>query len=249
MRKDLRLREQKLAKREVKLIELEEKVAELEGGYESKLSRLMTLFKWTSRKIEDFRSDFPEFAQRIIFDTSQISREMEAYVDMERSVEDLMMSRKELLALREELLERRRLYARENTKKLGDIKKKILEQERLLALAINSFMNDGEEKRTDVRITIDVPVTLNSEHKLLRGNLENISRSGIFVSTTDLLPVNRELEINFNIEGRQAAIVQGKVIWVRQGEGDNQSGMGIAFTEISTDTLELLASKLKFFYA
>ena len=82
----------------------------------------------------------------------------------------------------------------------------------------------------------------------LYASITNISALGIFVRTTDPLPVGTRLTLRFAPPGTEAFTLQGTVQWLNplRPNGDNPNpGMGIRFIDLSGDDRERLIDIIK----
>jgi uncharacterized protein (TIGR02266 family) len=87
-------------------------------------------------------------------------------------------------------------------------------------------------RREHSRFSVDLDVTVSSEHNFYAGFVENMSVGGIFIATHQLKPVGERLEFSVHLPGHDAPIRGvGEVRWVRvYSEASNvPPGMGIKF--------------------
>ena len=90
----------------------------------------------------------------------------------------------------------------------------------------------GHERRADVRVALEVEVSLESESNFFVGLSGDVSRGGLFVVTWRKLAVGTGIFVAIDLpEGR--LLVDGEIRWVREvGEGLTP-GLGIAFMGLS----------------
>lgn len=87
-------------------------------------------------------------------------------------------------------------------------------------------------RREHSRFSVDLDVTVTSEHNFYAGFVENMSVGGIFIATHQLKPVGERLEFSVHLPGQEEPIRgAGEVRWVRvYSEASNvPPGMGIKF--------------------
>jgi len=90
----------------------------------------------------------------------------------------------------------------------------------------------GHERRADVRIALEVEVSLSSESHFFVGLSGDLSSGGLFVLTWRKLAVGTPIFVAVELpDGRLLA--DGEVRWVRD-EAD-APGLGIAFTGVSEE--------------
>lgn len=111
-------------------------------------------------------------------------------------------------------------------------------------------MNAGlkHERRRTRRLNCVVEVQLSGGGPipLVRGRLEDISVTGIFIDTpTTFLPdlsSGSEIDIKFTLPGLPEIAVKGMVAWIREGVG-----IGVEFQDLSEDrrkTIETFMQKM-----
>src|SRR5262245_30459541 len=92
-----------------------------------------------------------------------------------------------------------------------------------------------DTRRAHPRFTVDLDVTLASDHNFYAGFAENLSAGGIFVATHKALPVGEVLRLSIRLPGQDTAIEgAGEVRWVREySERSNvPPGLGLKFMEL-----------------
>lgn len=110
-------------------------------------------------------------------------------------------------------------------------------------------------RREHSRFSVDLDVTVTSEHNFYAGFVENMSVGGIFIATHQLKPVGERLEFSVHLPGQGAPIRgAGVVRWVRvYSEASNvPPGMGIKFDTLDAASQraieEFLAQRDPLFY-
>jgi uncharacterized protein (TIGR02266 family) len=90
----------------------------------------------------------------------------------------------------------------------------------------------GHERRADVRIALEVEVSLSSESHFFVGLSGDVSRGGLFVVTWRKLAVGTPIFVAVELpDGRLLA--DGEVRWAREEAA--APGLGIAFTSLSEE--------------
>src|SRR5271163_4798826 len=73
---------------------------------------------------------------------------------------------------------------------------------------------DGAERRVSARFEVTWAVDCVTENTFLYASLTNISEMGIFVLTTDPLPIGNKLTLSFSPPGHEPFKLAGVVAWV-----------------------------------
>jgi uncharacterized protein (TIGR02266 family) len=97
----------------------------------------------------------------------------------------------------------------------------------------DSFTPD--KRRRAARYSVDLDVTMSSDHNFYAGFAENISSGGLFVATYVRRPKGDRMEIVLNLPGHPEPIrAVGEVRWVREfSEHSNvPPGLGVRFVEL-----------------
>jgi uncharacterized protein (TIGR02266 family) len=106
---------------------------------------------------------------------------------------------------------------------------------KILSLAPQSGeLSPGEHRREHARFTVDLDVTVGSDHNFYAGFAENLSAGGVFIATHKLKPVGSTIELSVNLPEGVTIRAVGQVRWVRifNEQSDTPPGMGVKFTEI-----------------
>jgi uncharacterized protein (TIGR02266 family) len=107
---------------------------------------------------------------------------------------------------------------------------------------------DHEARREAPRFSVDLDVSLGSDHNFYSGFAENISSGGVFVATHMLKPVGEILELGiYFADNEQSIRVMGEVRWVRvyNESSDVPPGMGIRFIELERGAQDIIETFLK----
>jgi uncharacterized protein (TIGR02266 family) len=106
----------------------------------------------------------------------------------------------------------------------------------------------GAERRTSVRVDLEIEVGLETDSNFYTGLTQDISTGGLFVATHRLRPIGERLVLKFGLPNTQGAIVvEGEVRWLREAGAhtDAPSGMGLKFLNLSAQARMAIASFLK----
>ena len=107
---------------------------------------------------------------------------------------------------------------------------------------------DGSERRVSARFEVTWAVDCVADDTFLFASLTNISEMGIFVLTTDPLPIGMKLVLSFAPPGHEPFKLAGVVAWVNKvrANGDNPNpGMGVRFTQLLPDQRERLVEVIR----
>ncbi len=109
-------------------------------------------------------------------------------------------------------------------------------------------MGGDTERRTHDRYDVTWAVDCVAEDTFLFAAIANISEMGIFVRTTDPLPVATRLRLSFAPPGHEAFVLQGEVAWVNvaRDDGDSQNpGIGVHFVNLKPGDRERLVEVIR----
>lgn len=101
------------------------------------------------------------------------------------------------------------------------------------------------EKRRSKRSDVRWPVSVESEHGTIQGEIRNISLTGIYVQCDEPLRVNEDFRMAIIPPNRQAIGLTGKVVWADMygiDEEENAFGMGVCLVQIAEEDQEFLQS-------
>jgi uncharacterized protein (TIGR02266 family) len=110
-------------------------------------------------------------------------------------------------------------------------------------------------RRVHSRFSVELDVTVSSEHNFYAGFVENMSVGGVFIATHQLKPVGDRVEFNVHLPGLPQPIRgQGEVRWIRvfSEESNVPPGMGIKFDALDAAAVhsieQFLAQREPLFY-
>ncbi len=107
---------------------------------------------------------------------------------------------------------------------------------------------DGSERRVSARFEVTWAVDCVAEDTFLFASLTNISEMGIFVLTTEPLPLGMKLVLSFAPPGHEPFKLAGVVAWVNKvrANGDNPNpGMGVRFVQLKPEQRERLVEVIR----
>jgi uncharacterized protein (TIGR02266 family) len=113
---------------------------------------------------------------------------------------------------------------------------------------------DPSHRREHARFTVDLDVSVGSDHNFYAGFAENLSAGGVFVATHQLKPVGSIIELSINLPDGGQVRAAGEVRWVRvfNEHSDVPPGMGVKFQNLddaSTTAIErFLAQREPLFF-
>ncbi len=92
----------------------------------------------------------------------------------------------------------------------------------------------GGHRRADPRFSVDLDVSLGSDHNFYSGFAENLSCGGVFVATHQVRPVGEKVEVSIHLPDGTEVRAVGEVRWTRlfNAESDMPPGMGLRFIEL-----------------
>jgi uncharacterized protein (TIGR02266 family) len=92
----------------------------------------------------------------------------------------------------------------------------------------------GSHRRGHQRFSVDLDVSLGSDHNFYSGFAENLSVGGVFVATHQLRPVGETVEVCIHLPDGTEVRAAGEVRWVRlfNSESDMPPGMGLRFGQL-----------------
>lgn len=99
---------------------------------------------------------------------------------------------------------------------------------------------DDAHRREHSRFSVDLDVTVGSDHNFYAGFAENLSAGGVFIATHKLKPVGSKIECSINLPDGVQMRALGEVRWVRifNETSDTPPGMGVRFMDVSPEAVE-----------
>jgi type IV pilus assembly protein PilZ len=108
--------------------------------------------------------------------------------------------------------------------------------------------SDAGNRRSHDRFEVTWSVDCVADDTFLYASIANISQMGIFVLTTDPLPVGTRPILSFAPPGHEAFKLEGAVAWVNKVKpgGDNPNpGMGVKFIDLVLPDRERLVEVIR----
>jgi type IV pilus assembly protein PilZ len=108
--------------------------------------------------------------------------------------------------------------------------------------------DSGADRRSHDRYPVTWAVDCVADDTFLYASIANISAMGIFVKTTEPLPVGQRIVLSFAPPGHEPFKLEGQVQWINavRANGDNPNpGMGIRFVGLSPDDRERLVEVIR----
>jgi uncharacterized protein (TIGR02266 family) len=93
-----------------------------------------------------------------------------------------------------------------------------------------------ENKRKTPRCSVELEVSIHTEHNFYTGITENISEGGVFVATHERIPLGTDLELSISLPDHPMIQVIGEVRWIRELSeftSDFSPGIGVQFINLS----------------
>jgi len=105
----------------------------------------------------------------------------------------------------------------------------------------------GITRRGHHRASVDLDVSLGSDHNFYSGFAENLSVGGVFVATHQVRPVGEKVEVSVHLPDGTEVRAVAEVRWTRlfNAESDMPPGMGLRFMELSPGSDTAIESFLK----
>jgi uncharacterized protein (TIGR02266 family) len=112
---------------------------------------------------------------------------------------------------------------------------------------IRSVPEAGAEHRREYsRFSVDLDVTVGSDHNFYAGFAENLSAGGVFIATHNLKPVGSKIDLSINLPDGAHVRALGEVRWIRvfNEQSDTPPGMGVRFEDIEASAGDSIQSFL-----
>ena len=90
-------------------------------------------------------------------------------------------------------------------------------------------------RREYERFSVDLEVSLGSEHNFYAGLAENLSAGGVFIATHRLQKVGSKIDLSLRMpDSEETFDLVGEVRWVRvyNAQSDTSPGLGVRFTDL-----------------
>ena len=91
----------------------------------------------------------------------------------------------------------------------------------------------AENRRRLDRYSVELEISLESEHNFYTGFTHNLSSGGLFVQTQDLKPIGTRLRIKFTLPDLELPVETDVVVrWVCEVGDPYKRGMGVQFLKL-----------------
>jgi uncharacterized protein (TIGR02266 family) len=253
MTEDLRRRERSLAALEEALSREEAALPEPGAGAAEAARQVATLEAWVRDREREFRARFPELAATL---PPEVPAAAEAPNGLEGQWATTLDKREALIEERRRLLAARAGAPARVSEAYAALKARLLERERRISEIVATAFSGAQsasaaaapdvtpaaepERRSEMRVFLEVPINLRSEHRLLTASMSNLSVGGVFIRSEDVLPVGRAVELTFNLPERGGLTAHGVVVWQRPASVGGSPGFGVRFTDIAEPARKVL---------
>jgi CRP/FNR family cyclic AMP-dependent transcriptional regulator len=106
-------------------------------------------------------------------------------------------------------------------------------------------------RRTEERASAKIRITFKRASDFFRAYIGNLGTGGLFIKTTQMVPVGSIMNLEFNLPDSDHLIqAKGKVVWARPQEQSDEKkppGLGIQFVEMGAKDTTLLNTYIKTF--
>lgn len=105
---------------------------------------------------------------------------------------------------------------------------------------------ESGHRREHSRFSVDLDVTIGSDHNFYAGFAENLSAGGVFIATHKLKPVGSKIELSISLPDGAQFRATGEVRWIRvfNEQSDTPPGMGVKFEDLEPSAVEAIQSFL-----
>lgn len=105
---------------------------------------------------------------------------------------------------------------------------------------------ESGHRREHSRFSVDLDVTIGSDHNFYAGFAENLSAGGVFIATHKLKPVGSKIDLSINLPDGAQLQASGEVRWIRvfNEQSDTPPGMGVRFENLEPSAVEAIQAFL-----
>ena len=106
--------------------------------------------------------------------------------------------------------------------------------------------SDTDARRENSRFSVDLDMTVGSDHNFYAGFAENLSAGGVFIATHKLKPAGSKIELSINLPEGVQVRAAGEVRWIRvfNEHSDTPPGMGVRFTDLDAASVSAIQAFL-----
>jgi uncharacterized protein (TIGR02266 family) len=113
------------------------------------------------------------------------------------------------------------------------------------SLNVNAIHDSPAPRRKAPRLRLDAAIDLHSQSNFYTGFTENISNGGIFIATTQKIPIDTEVDIAFTLPTGFEIRGRGRVRWSREETPHTSGGVGVQFDDLSREAKAAIESFLE----
>lgn len=98
-------------------------------------------------------------------------------------------------------------------------------------------------RRAETRIPMQVAIDFSTDSNFYVGFSSDISEGGVFIATTQAVPLGRRVELNFKLPGEEPLTVLGEVRWSRDPNDAAPEifpGVGVRFLDLPHSRLQII---------
>ena len=151
--------------------------------------------------------------------TDQLKQELIELDRLEKEFEEEMVQAKKRR-------EQDEVWAKEQQQRQEEARKEIQKQEQ------------EQKRRQNQRSSLEIDVSIQTDHNFFMGLTENISEGGLFIATYDELPIGTELDLRLNLPDSSPMETKAVVVWVREQNWFSEDvvpGVGVRFLDINEE--------------
>ena len=107
-------------------------------------------------------------------------------------------------------------------------------------------LQHDRERRGKTRYNVSLAVNYRYGDAYLYSRASNASEFGIFLVSADPLPLGSAIRLEFEVpHAREPVTVSGEVMWVEDGSGGQDPGMGIKFVDLDPEKQRRIRSLIR----
>ncbi len=110
---------------------------------------------------------------------------------------------------------------------------------------VNAIHESSAPRRKAPRLRLDAAIDLHSQSNFYTGFTENISNGGIFIATTQKIPLDTEVDIAFTLPTGFEIRGKGRVRWSRDETVHTSGGVGVQFDDLSREAKDAIEAFLE----
>lgn len=95
-------------------------------------------------------------------------------------------------------------------------------------------------RRRNVRRQAEIDIAFDRDTQLYTGLSQDISEGGVFIATYQVQPIGTPIRLSFELPDGTKISARGEVRWLRETSNASRPGIGVAFTEMTSEALAAL---------